>query len=295
MELPASGTDSVRCAYSGGTFLASQMVRIGEHWIAEEHKDACVQFLQQGGSLPLVMDGHHPMAPPRLSAALGEAFPLMWRALPAMLFIQAAVWIPCNLFYSYMSYEILGEEDFASSFKLSSALQLWFGIIADAGCIHALAVTASGGRAGFVATLKAGFRHWPRMWMMTLLSGLATLFGLLLLILPGLLLMVRFHFAACFIVEEKCSSSTALRRSYDMSQGRFWQVSALVLLAVGLMLVPAFGLGVLWTFIPEEWDLWQVDALITWVRELPVLYAAAATYAYWDSLRKFTPRSTEAE
>ena len=133
------------------------------------------------------------------------------------------------------------------------------------------------------------------MWVMTLLSGLATLLGLLLLLLPGLMLMVRFHFAACFIVEEKCSSTAALRRSYDLSKGRFWQMSALVLLAVALLRVPAFGLGVLWAFIPEEWDLWQMDALFAWVMELPVLYAAAATYAYWDSLRKFTPRSAEAE
>lgn len=294
MEFPGTGSAPLLCAFSGGLFPAAQMVRIGEHWIAEEHKDACVQFLQQGGGLPRVMDGHHPMAPPRLSTALGAGFPLMWRALPAMLFVQAAIWIPCNLFYSYMSYEILGEEDFAGSFKLSSTLQLWFGIIADAGCIHALGVAASGGRPHLAATLGAGLRHWPRMWVMTLLSGLATLLGLLLLLLPGLMLMVRFHFAPCFIVEEKSSSTAALRRSYDLSKGRFWQVSALLLLSVVLLIVPAFGWGVLWPFMPEGWDLWQVDALISWVMELPVLYAAAATYSYWDSLRKFTPRPAEA-
>jgi hypothetical protein len=290
MEPAPSGTDPLLCAYSGRMFPASQMVRIGEHWIAEEHKDECVQFLQQGGSLPRMMNGAHPAAPPRLAAALGDAFPLLWRALPAMLFVQALVWIPCNLIYSYMSYEVLGEEDFAGSFKLSSALQLWFGIIADAGCIHALGVVASGGRAGLAATLGAGLRHWPRMWLMTLLSGIAMVVGLILLIIPGLMLMVRFHFAACFIVAEKCSSAAALQRSYDMSKGRFWQLTVLLLLTIGLLVVPALGWGVLWPFMPEEWDRWQIDALITWFIELPGLYAAAATYTYWDMLRKFTPR-----
>jgi hypothetical protein len=88
----------------------------------------------------------------------------------------------------------------------------------------------------------------PRTWgfigaliLQTLLIDLA----LLLLILAGIWLAIRLYFAPQIFASEGCGAAPSLRRSFDLTRGRFWAVLGRVivvgLVASLIMIVPIVG------------------------------------------------------
>jgi hypothetical protein len=71
-----------------------------------------------------------------------------------------------------------------------------------------------------------------RMWALlglNILSGLGILLGLILLIIPGAYLMVRWSAAAPALIAEDAGVTESLSRSNEAVEGRFWHVFAALL------------------------------------------------------------------
>ena len=70
--------------------------------------------------------------------------------------------------------------------------------------------------------------------------------GLVLLIVPGVYVGLRWVFAPQIIVEENASALSSLRRSWEITRGTTGQVFKLVLAGCGIMLLGhlAFGIGI---------------------------------------------------
>lgn len=87
------------------------------------------------------------------------------------------------------------------------------------------------------------------LFVTTLLSGLATAFGLVLCLVPGLLLSALFMFAVPLVVDRGLSPSEALSTSLQALKQDMWPMLGLTLL-LGLVQLGgalACGIGVLWT------------------------------------------------
>jgi hypothetical protein len=274
------------CAYTGARLPESSMVQIGGHWIAAEQKDACVQFLQQGGVLPVLPEIVGKAPPLRLIPIWKEAWRIFVPALPALLLMHLIVWLPGDLLSSYMDFEHFGEDDILRSIQFSVKLQGWIGIIAEAGCLFALGAVWRGERPQLGRTVAAGFRFWPRMWLVSFLAGLAIIFGLLLLVVPGIFFLVRYTFAGCYAVDDGRKATDALGASYRLCAGHFWVVVGVIVLTWAIATVSMFGVGFALAFLPEEWNRWEVDGIVTWFGEIPSLFLTAVIYVLWQSLRE---------
>ena len=68
------------------------------------------------------------------------------------------------------------------------------------------------------------------LWI-SILSGLAILLGFVLLIVPGVILLVRYYFGTTVLVVEGQKGSKALGRSYRLAKGHFWKILGTILLA----------------------------------------------------------------
>ena len=80
------------------------------------------------------------------------------------------------------------------------------------------------------AALYAGaLRLWPRMAVLCALATLLIMLGASLLILPGLWLMVRLAFAEYLLVLHGLPPLAALRESFLLTRGYFWQLGPLLL------------------------------------------------------------------
>ena len=69
------------------------------------------------------------------------------------------------------------------------------------------------------------------LWI-SILSGLAILLGFVLLIVPGVILLVRYLFGSTVLVVEGRKGTKALGRSWRLAAGHFWKVLGTYVLAV---------------------------------------------------------------
>ncbi len=101
-----------------------------------------------------------------------------------------------------------------------------------------------------VADMFNNFRIFLSYFVASFLYGIAVTLGIFLLVLPGIFIAIRFQFFPYFIIEEKTSSFTALKKSYDLSQNLtlelfLFGVAVVVLNIVGILL---FGIGIVFTY-----------------------------------------------
>src|SRR5207253_2198069 len=141
------------------------------------------------------------------------------------------VWMPGDLLSSFMDYHVYGGDDVRRSMLLSWKLQLWIGIISEAGCLYALGEVWSGRRPALGEVVGAGFRFWPRMWLVSFLAGLAVILGLVALVIPGIIMMVRYTFAACYAVNADLPAIQSLGASNRVAKGNFWRIALVVVVS----------------------------------------------------------------
>lgn len=101
-----------------------------------------------------------------------------------------------------------------------------------------------------VADMFNNFRPFLSYFVASFLYGIAITLGLLLLVLPGIFIAIRFQFYPYFILEENVSSFTALQKSYYLSQNLtlelfLFGVAVVVLNVAGILL---FGVGIILTY-----------------------------------------------
>ncbi|MCK6574976.1 hypothetical protein L6V77_28220 [Myxococcota bacterium] len=98
---------------------------------------------------------------------------------------------------------------------------------------------------GFGECLSVGFGAMPRIIVISLLTGLATLAGFLLLIIPGVIVSVMLSTAPVVGVVERLGGVEALKRSASLTEGHRWQIFALYFVLGLLILAPSVLVGVM--------------------------------------------------
>lgn len=195
----------------------------------------------------------------QVGAILREAWKFYRENLLLILALVATIWIPCELFSSYMDYHVIGEDNFRQSFKLSQFLDNFFGIIATSAVINVIMNSMQGRSSSYLGSLKTGFSYWGKMWWMRFVQGILLLCLFILLILPGIYYLVRWSLAETVVLSEGITGMKALRRSAELTRGLFWPLIWLGVFPFLIFLVP-LGIYILLITVDERFDLWWVDA-----------------------------------
>ena len=220
-----------------------------------------------------------------IKQTLSDAWHLYRERFWVIALVVVTIWIPCNLIDSYFTYFIIDPDNIRASIKLTQFLENFFGIIATAGVTYiVLGQTDEGRKVGYGEALGIGFKAWGRMWITRFLFSIAVIFGLVLLVIPGVYLGVRFSFAESAVVAEGICGPAALRRSFELTRGRFWSIFWLLVLTVLILLVPFVLLLLLFVLIPAL-DHWVIDALLTLPFDVAAAFAAVVLTAGYRTLR----------
>ncbi len=83
--------------------------------------------------------------------------------------------------------------------------------------------------------LKGNFGGY---FFVSFISGIAVVFGLVLLIIPGFILLVRWLPAFGLVVADGEPSTEALSKSWEATSGKFWPLFVAVLAPIALVAVP---------------------------------------------------------
>lgn len=101
-----------------------------------------------------------------------------------------------------------------------------------------------------IGTLFAGGPHLVPVLLATLVYVVAVFLGLFLLVIPGIILAIRLGQFQMVIIDRNLGPIDALKASWAMTRGNFWNMVLLGLAGLGIVILGllALGVGLLWAY-----------------------------------------------
>lgn len=210
-----------------------------------------------------------------------QSFDCYRKNIAVLLGLVALFYFTTDAISAYVDLHIIGPDDFKNSFRLTKFLDLWIFIIPDAAVVYVTLRYLSGNTVGFRETFGGGFWIYWKMWL-TRFMGYLSMLTLILFIFPGIYLMIRWSLAEIAVVEDGRCGTAAFGRSWELTRGKFWQVSGVMLAGMLPLLVGlAMTFGVYWV-IPE--DNWILDAGLSMILSLIVPFYMIYLTVYYHQL-----------
>ena len=203
--------------------------------------------------------------------------------------LSAAVAIPAELIV-----EGIGQDKLTSAYDSSPSATdqivpalvgvLVVSPIISAICIYALHEIAAGQRPQAGKVLVAGFEAFTPLFAAVVLAAVGVVIGFIFLIVPGIILLVRWYFVPQAVVIEGARGAGALSRSFQLVQGRWWRTFGLVALANLSIVIPGLLLLVPFTAIAESTDraVWELVGSIVATSITTPFVALYSTLLYYD-------------
>lgn len=205
------------------------------------------------------------------------------RELKTILLVYTLPTFPVALLLSHAT----GEKAYGLAFLaflLSVIVSLFaYGALASVISDAAVGERTSASRAYRRMSAGLAFRLLGTNLRSMLQIGLASL----LLVIPGLVLAVRYLFAPIIVVIEQQAGSSALKRSAELGKGKYWRNAGAVLLVVVVATVIAagvgFAIGIVFALTGEsaQWLVRSVNPFLDCFITQPLLLTTL-TLLYYD-------------
>jgi hypothetical protein len=214
---------------------------------------------------------------------IGMAFRLFAGQLPLFTALVLTVWIPVNLAIELALAQNPNANDPLITARVSSLAELVFGPICAGSIITALAGRMGGQRVSYAAAMRAGLHHWGRLFSARFVAGLIVGLGLIALVIPGIILAVRFSLIDEVVVLEGEGASGSRSRSTSLTTGRRWSVfcGGTVVLMMMLLLIILISGGLELGGLPDNpWVAVGVDCVFDIIS---VLLTCLLFVYYWEA------------
>ena len=160
---------------------------------------------------------------------LEETFRLLARHFDVFTMIALTVWLPGHLVINYLDFFATskGAADAAArSFRVAILLEGVFGPLVVAATLAGLLTIKQGQPPRYLAAMRWAIILWPRLFLARLVVSVAVLAGLVALVVPGAILLVRLAFVDALVALDGVPLGQALRISNTLTAGRrrgiFW-------------------------------------------------------------------------
>jgi hypothetical protein len=212
-----------------------------------------------GAFLGLAPDDRNPYSPPsaplggegesHLSALevpssvfgkFGLAVHLLGENFVLISLIILTVWLPANIAIGFYEFNAPEDQQVFASFRLNSLIGGVFGPISIGALIFVIGERMNGKRVGYAEAMGMGFRNWGRLFAANFFAGIFIVLGFLALIVPGVILVIRYALLNPVVVYEH--ASTPRQRSAELTAGRRWKILAAGLLFFMLFFVFMFAM-----------------------------------------------------
>jgi len=157
-------------------------------------------------------------------AKFAEATRLLCTNLVLFSSIILTVWLPGNVFTNYLAYYANAGDDGLRSIGINSCIGLVFEPICIGALIYALSELKRGQHPRYFEAIAVGFRNWGRLFVAQLLTSLLIGCASIVLIVPGIVLAVRYALLYPVVVLERAGTDKARRRSTELTRGVRWQI-----------------------------------------------------------------------
>lgn len=185
-----------------------------------------------------------------MSAPIGPAFSSAWATFKAHAGFFIGVYILASIIVGipYIITVALSANDMGAAAFIFNIITLIVASIIGVG-MTTIALSALDNKPLSVGML---FSNMPRLGsyiLATILVGIIVMVGTFLLIIPGIYLAIRLTFWPYFVVDKGMSAIDAIKGSWRMTSGRFFDVFVFGLACLGLAILGAIPLGLGWLVV----------------------------------------------
>jgi hypothetical protein len=218
-------------------------------------------------------------------ARFSEAVRILSRQIELFAAIILTVWLPGNILTNYIAYNVKGASD-VGVLKLTMFIETIFGPIYIGALVYALFQIKSGRTVTYREAMTVGIKKWGTLLIARLAAGLFILLGLIAIVIPGMILAVRYSLLdAAVIVEDKWPAESRAR-STKLTTGRRWQIfwSAVVFFVTLIVLSLAMYLPL--DFI-ESLNIMPVGVVLDCTLDIAYAIIQIVIFLfYWESIQE---------
>lgn len=169
---------------------------------------------------------------------LREATELLTENSILLSLIVMTVWLPGTILLVYLRLyvfpESLGGDEyriFVQEFRIATAIELAFGPFYIGAIIHALSQLKQGLKATYSESMSYAARKSFKLLSTRVVTNLIVFVGLIALIIPGIILSLRFALIDAIVVLEGKTGASARNLSTELTQGKRWNILGSMILA----------------------------------------------------------------
>ena len=153
-----------------------------------------------------------------------EAISILSSNISLFSLIILTIWLPGNIIINYLGYYVYYGDDLTRVVRVTIWIEWIFGPIYIGALIYALSRLKQYQMVTYTEAITAGFRNWGRLWRARFVAGLFVTLGLIALIVPGIILAIRYALIDSVVVLEGANASKSRKRSSELTAGKMWQI-----------------------------------------------------------------------
>lgn len=211
-----------------------------------------------------------------------EAAALLANNLRLFTAIILTVWLPSNILIHFVYHHVdnFGARDVM---RLSAGIKGIFSPIYIGAMIYALYQLKSGHTVTYGQAIAVGFRKWGSLFAARLQAGFFIFLGSLLII-PGLMLAVRYSLLDAAVIIDRREGSDALKRSVRLTEGLRWQIFFSAFLFFPAYVILSAGVYVPLEFV--EFDTMPIEIALDCFLDIAYAVIQIVMFLfYWEATR----------
>ena len=220
-----------------------------------------------------------------MTAKFSEALRLLTHHLGLFTAIILTVWLPGNILLNYIAYHV--EEPSNMSFMGIMKATMWieaiFGPIYIGALVYALFQIKSGRPVTYQEAIGIGFKKWGSLFAARFVAGILMGLGFIALVIPGVILAVRYSLLDAAVILESKGTSEARARSIELTTGRRWQIFWAAVLFFVLFMILGFAVYLPLDLI-ESLNIMPVEVALDCLLDVAYAFIQIVIFLfYWEA------------
>jgi len=213
-----------------------------------------------------------------------EALRLLRRHLGLFSAIILTIWLPGNILINYIAHNVEGTSD-VGFMNLTMWIAAIFGPIYIGALVYSLFQIKSGRAVTYKEAMAVGLRKWGSLFAARFVAGMLIGLGFIALIIPGIILAVRYSLLDAAVILENKGTSESRARSTDLTIGRRWQIfGATILLFIPFMIL-SFAIYLPLGFF-ESLNIMPVKIVLDCILDIAYAVIQIVIFLfYWESIQ----------
>jgi len=208
--------------------------------------------------------------------------------------IVLTIWLPANL---WINHQLFHAEnlDIRSLYKLGPMIETGLGPICSGALIFALWQIKLGQQVSYREAMAVGFKKWVPLFKARFVAEILIILGLIGLIVPGIVLMVRYSLLAPAVVLEGRDVEGSRARSIELTKGQRWKILGAGLVTLLLTLASSELLNMASEAVPILWSSQAYRVVIDCISDILISLIQIVMFLfYWDAVQKPSLQEIEA-